>query len=93
MRGLKYMEIPGYEDTFFDNIPEDIKTKFYEGKREFEQTRDNNIARSEEFARKSRLNSERGKFISHCIKLRERLVHKTDNDESGEFVVTVDKTD
>lgn len=65
------MEIPGYEDTFFDNIDEDIKRQFYSAKQKFQETRENNIARNEEIARKSRISNERSKFISHCIKLSE----------------------
>lgn len=86
------MEIPGYEDTFFDNIPEDIKQEFYKGKQRFEQKKQENIARNEETARKSRINTERAQFISHCIKLRDNMVNMGHQDTSDiDYVSSVDK--
>lgn len=81
------MEIPGYEDTFFDNIDEDIKRQFYSAKQKFQETRENNIARNEEVARKSRISNERSKFISHCIKLSDA---KKNINVSDETTTTVD---
>jgi len=67
------MEIPGYEDTFFENIDENIKNEFIKNKQKFEQTRQDNIERNEAVARRVRLNNERSQFISRCIKLSDKV--------------------
>jgi len=88
------MEIPGYEDTFFENVSQETKERYVEGKRKFEQTKNDNIARNEEMSRKSRLQHERTAFISHCIKLSEKITQiDTSEANVGSSLPSVDKSD
>jgi len=87
------MEIPGYEDTFFENVSQETKDRYIEGKRKFEQTKNNNIARNEEMSRKSRLQHERTAFISRCIKLSEITQVDTTGPNVSSSETPVDKSD
>lgn len=60
------MEIPGYEDTFFDGIEDDIKERFKKAKQEFEDKKAAAIARNEKINTTERSN-QRAQFISKCI--------------------------
>jgi len=65
------MEIPGYGPTHFSSVGNDLKDRYAENKRAFEDRRAAGIARNEAMRNSTKNANERAQFISHCIKLQE----------------------